>query len=62
MIKIIVFRVIRARVRKTLPLLNPNIYTKMFKLSYIFFLNLRPSQIWVIVLALLKKNWYKKFF
>jgi hypothetical protein len=54
MIKFIAFRIIRARIRKTLPSLNPQTYKKVFNLSYKFFLFLKPSAIFTVVLALLK--------
>lgn len=56
MIKFLAFRLIRSRIRSTLPLLNAKLYKKMFTLTYKFFVYLKPSQIWVIVLALLNKT------
>ena len=55
MIKNIFFRIARFQTRKTLPKINSFFYKKMFNLSYRFFLVLKPSQIWVIILALLNK-------
>ena len=55
MIKNVAFRIIRSKIRRTLPLLNPAVYNKLFNSTYRFFLTLKPSQIWVIVLALLNK-------
>jgi|SRR5258708_850372 len=54
MFKNIAFRIIRSRVKGTLPLLNKQVYNRMFTLTYKFFLYLKPSAILTIVLALLK--------
>lgn len=35
-------------------------YKKIFYLTYRFFLNMKPSQLWIIVLALLNKTEFKK--
>ena len=56
MIKFIALRIIRSRLKSTLPLMNNKLYKNMFSLSYKFFTVLKPSQIWVIVLALLNKS------
>jgi len=56
MIKNVVFRILRSRIKSTLPLLNKKLYKKMFTLTYKFFVILKPSQIWVIALALLNKT------
>ena len=56
MIKNIAFRVVRSRIRSTLPKLNTKLYKKMFTLSYKFFVYLKPSQIWIIILALLNRT------
>jgi len=56
MIKNIAFRIVRSRIKKTLPLINPKLYRNMFNLSYRFFTFLKPSQIWLIILALLNKS------
>lgn len=56
MLKSLTFRIIRSRVRWTLPLLNNKIYNKMFNLTYSFFLNLKASEILVIILSLLNKT------
>jgi hypothetical protein len=55
MIKSVAFRIIRSRVRKTLPALNTQIYKKVFNLTYKFFLFLKPSTIFTIILALFKR-------
>lgn len=60
MIKFLIFRIVRAKVRKYLPLINVKFYNKLFILSYKFFTVLKPSQIWVIILALLNKTEFKK--
>jgi hypothetical protein len=54
MIKFIAFRIIRAKIRKSLPSMNIQTYRKMFNLSYKFFLFLKPSAILTIILALFK--------
>jgi len=59
MIKYLILRIIRNRLRYTLPLVHKNIYIRFFNLSNKFFLFLKPSQLWVIVLALLNKMDYK---
>jgi len=56
MIKNIIFRTIRYKFKKNLPAINMKLYRKMFTLSYKFFVFLKPSQIWVIILALLNKT------
>jgi len=56
MIKNITFRIIRYRVRSFLPKLNPKLYKKLFTLSYKIFTFVKPSQLWVIILALLNKT------
>jgi hypothetical protein len=54
MFKSIAFRIVRSKIRKTLPSLTPQVYKKMFNLTYRFFLFLKPSTIFTIILALLK--------
>lgn len=56
MIKFLALRLIRSRLRSTLPAINKITYKKMFSIGYKFFIFLRPSQIWVIILALLNKT------
>ena len=56
MIKFIAFRIIRSRLKSTLPAVNKILYKKLFTVSYKFFTVLRPSQLWVIILALLNKT------
>ncbi len=60
MIKFITFRVLRFSLRNTLPKLNSKLYNKIFTYSYRFFYYLKPSQIWIIVLALLNKTEFNK--
>src|ERR1700679_2100890 len=60
MIKFIAFRIIRSRVRSYLPMINLKLYRKIFTLTYKFFIFLKPSQLLVIVLALLNKTELKK--
>ena len=62
MIKNIAFRIIRTRLHKHLPHLNKLIYNKIFSLTYKLFLNIKPSQILMIVLTLLKIVDNKTFF
>jgi len=52
---------IRSRVRKTLPSLNPQVYKKMFHLTYRFCYFLKPSAIFTIILGLLSKKGIKLF-
>lgn len=56
MIKFITLRVLKWRLKYTLPKINKLIYKKLFTLTYKFFIFLKPSQIWVIILALLNKT------
>jgi len=59
MIKFLTFRVLRFSIRNTLPKISGRLYKKIFSLSYKFFIYLKPSQIWVIVLALLNNFEFK---
>lgn len=61
MLKFLTFRVLRLTMRNTLPKLNSKLYNKLFSLSYKFFIFLKPSQLWVIVLALLNRMEFKSF-
>ena len=56
MIKFISFRLLQWKLRNTLPKISKIYYKKLFSLSYRFFLYLKPSQLWVIILALLNKT------
>jgi len=56
MIKNFAFRLVRHRVRSYLPTVNKKLYKKIFTLSYKFFVYLKPSQLWIIILALLNKT------
>lgn len=56
MLKHLIFKLIQYRVKSFLPLINKNLYSKLFTLSYKFFTFIKPSQMWVIVLALLNKT------
>ena len=60
MIKNIALRIISYRVRKYLPVVNSKLYKKVFSLTYKFFVYLKPSQLWFIVLALLNRTDLKK--
>lgn len=60
MIKNIALRIISYRVRKYLPVVNSKIYKKVFSFTYKFFVYLKPSQLWFIVLALLNRTDLKK--
>lgn len=44
------------RLKSHLPSINANIYRKFFSLSYRLFLHLKPSLLWVIILALLNRT------
>ena len=59
MIKILTFRVLRLSLRNNLPKISSKLYNKIFTYSYRFFLYLKPSQIWIIILALLNKTEFK---
>jgi len=61
MIKFLTLRVIRWRLKNTFPKVNNKLYKNLFTLSYKFFYFLKPSQLWVIILALLNKTEFKKF-
>jgi hypothetical protein len=54
--KYILFKIISYRVKNYLPVIGSKFYKKLFTLSYKIFVYLRPSQIWVIILALLNKT------
>ncbi len=61
MIKHIAFRIIKYRLKSVLlPKISSSLYKKIFTYSYKFFIYLKPSQIWNIVLALLNKTEFKK--
>jgi len=60
MIKFVTFRVLRLSLKNTLPKINGKLYNKIFTYSYRFFYYLKPSQIWVIILALLNKTDFQK--
>lgn len=60
MIKFITLRVLRWRLKNYLPKVNKVLYKKLFNLSYKFFIYLKPSQLWFIILALLNKMEFKK--
>lgn len=53
MIKFITFRILRWRLNSTLPKISKVLYNKLFTFTYKFFVYLKPSQIWIIILALL---------
>ena len=55
MIKNIAYRLLRHRVKRYLPIINSKVYKKVFTLSYKFFVYLKPSQLWLLILALLNK-------
>lgn len=59
MIKNLVFKLVRYRVRKYLPMVNSKYYSKLFTYTYKFFVYLKPSQLWIIVLALINKTEFK---
>jgi len=59
MIKFLTIRILRWRLKNYLPKLSIKYYQKLFNLSYKFFYYLKPSQLWVIILALLNKTEFK---
>ena len=59
MIKHLVFKLVRYRIKNYLPAINTKYYKKLFNLSYKFFIYLKPSQLWIIALALLNKTEFK---
>jgi len=61
MIKFLVLRLLRSRLKNAFPSVNSKLYKKLFNLTYKFFIYLKPSKIWVIVLALLNKTEFKTF-
>jgi len=61
MIRFLTLRVIRLSLKNTLPKINSKLYNKIFNLSYKFFIFLKPSKLWVIILALLNKTDFRSF-
>jgi len=60
MIKFFTLRLLRWQLKSTLPKINKVLYKRLFLLSYKFFIYLKPSQLWVIIYALLSKSDFKK--
>lgn len=56
MIKFLTLRILRWRLKSSLPKISKVYYKKLFFLTYRFFIYLKPYQIWVIILALLNKT------
>lgn len=56
MLKFVSFRLLQWKLRNTLPKISKVFYKKIFSLTYRFFLYLKPSQLWIIILALLNKT------
>jgi len=56
MLKFVTFRLLQWKLRNTLPKVSKIYYKKLFSLTYKFFLYLKPSQLWLIILALLNKT------
>lgn len=56
MIKNLAFKIVRYSLKSYIPMITPKHYNKLFNLSYRMFVYLRPSQLWVIILALLNKT------
>lgn len=56
MLKFITLRIFHWKLRNTLPKLSKVYYKKIFNLTYRFFIYLKPSQLWIIILALLNKT------
>lgn len=61
MIKFLTIRILRWRLKNNLPKINSRLYKKLFTLTYKIFTILKPSQLWVIILALLNKKDLKTF-
>lgn len=59
MIKHLIFRIVRYRIKSYLPFVSSKFYYRLFKLTYRIFINFKPSQLWVIILALLNKTEFK---
>ena len=59
MIKFLTFRILRWRLKNTLPKISSKYYNKLFSMTFKFFYLLKPSQLWVIVFALLNKTEFK---
>lgn len=59
MIKFITFRFLKWNLKSTLPKVSNKLFNKIFSLSYRFFTYLKPSQVWIIILALLNKMEFK---
>ena len=60
MVKHIAIRILRWRLKPTLPKISPRLYKILFNLSWKFFYYLKPSQLWIVVLALLNRTEFKK--
>ena len=60
MLKFVTFRLLRFSLKNTLPKISSKLYNRIFTLSYKFFIYLKPSQVWVIILALLNNFEFKK--
>ena len=56
MIKFLTIRILRWRLKSTLPKISNKFYKKIFTLTYSFFTYLKPSQLWIVILALLNKT------
>lgn len=61
MIKFLTFRILRWRLKNTLPKISSRYFNKLFSLTYKIFIYLKPSQLWVLILALLNKKDFKTF-
>lgn len=59
MTKYLIIRVLRWRLKPILPKLNSRLFNKLFSLSWKFFYFLKPSQLWIVILALLNKTEFK---
>jgi len=59
MIKFFTLRILRWRLKYTLPKINKIFYKKLFTLTYKFCIYLKPSQLLIIILALLNKTEFR---
>lgn len=61
MLKFVTLRLLRLSLKTNLPKVNRKLYNKIFSLSYRFFIYLKPSQLWIVILALLNKKRFNVF-
>lgn len=59
MIKFLAFKILKYKLKSYLPAISTNLYRKVFTLSYRLFFYLKPSQLWIIILALINRTEFK---